>query len=61
MEKSIQFYREGLGFQTNEKSNNPTIVFFNTTGTKFELYPIHKLVEDIDAANPPIVNNGFFE
>lgn len=59
MEKSIKFYRDGLGFQTDEESNNPAIVFFNTTGTKFELYPLDKLAEDINQENPPKVGSGF--
>ncbi|KAA6326926.1 hypothetical protein EZS27_024027 [termite gut metagenome] len=43
MEKSIRFYRNGLGFQTNEKEDNPKVIFFNTSGTKFELYPLELL------------------
>ncbi|MDY0236589.1 MAG: VOC family protein [Gudongella sp.] len=31
MGKSIRFYRDGLGFKTDEKSNNPEIVFFNAS------------------------------
>lgn len=38
MEKSIKFYRDELGFDTEEKADNPKVVFFNTQGTKFELY-----------------------
>jgi catechol 2,3-dioxygenase-like lactoylglutathione lyase family enzyme len=59
MEKSIKFYRDGLGFQTKEESNNPGILFFNTTGTKFELYPIKGLAEDINEVNPPQIGIGF--
>lgn len=59
MEKSIKFYRDGLGFQTDEISNNPAIVFFNTVGTKFELFPLDKLVEDINEKNPPKIGSGF--
>jgi catechol 2,3-dioxygenase-like lactoylglutathione lyase family enzyme len=32
METSTRFYRDGLGFQTDEKENNPKMVFFNTSG-----------------------------
>ncbi len=59
MEKSIQFYRDGLGFQTEEKSNSPAVIFFNTPGTKFELYPLDLLAEDISKENPPKIGNGF--
>lgn len=59
MEKSIRFYRDGLGFKTDEKSNNPEIVFFNTAGTKLELYPIALLAKDINENNPPKITSGF--
>jgi len=59
MEESIQFYRDRLGFQTDEKSNNPQVVFFNTPGTKFELFPLDLLAKDIRAEAPPPVCSGF--
>jgi uncharacterized glyoxalase superfamily protein PhnB len=34
-------------------------VFFNTAGTKFELYPLDLLVKDISEAEPPKICNGF--
>ncbi len=59
MEKATRFYREGLGFQTDEKDNNPKIIFFNTYGTKLELYPIELLAKDINEDNPPKITYGF--
>ena len=59
MAQSIRFYRDGLGFVTDEKEDNPKVVFFNTTGTKFELYPLELLAEDINAKNPPQIASGF--
>jgi len=59
MEKSIKFYRDKLGFQTEEKGNNPPVIFFNTPGTKFELFPLDLLAEDINKENPPKIANGF--
>ncbi|MDR3327506.1 MAG: VOC family protein [Prevotellaceae bacterium] len=59
MEASLRFYRDGLDFQTNEEENNPKVVFFNTTGTKFELYPLELLVQDVSEANPPEITAGF--
>ena len=59
MEASIRFYRDGLGFSTDEKENDPKVVFFNTTGTKFELYPLNLLAEDINENNPPKIATGF--
>lgn len=59
MAQSIRFYRDGLGFATDEKADNPKVVFFNTTGTKFELYPLKLLAEDINEKNPPRIDAGF--
>ncbi|NLT57801.1 MAG: VOC family protein [Clostridiales bacterium] len=59
MEKSLRFYKN-IGFQTYEKESNPPIVFFDTQGTKLELYPIDGLAKDINADNPPPVNAGGF-
>ena len=53
MEKAIRFYRDGLGFQTDCTDENPPVCFFNTTGTKFELYPLDLLAKDISEDNPP--------
>lgn len=59
MEKSIKFYRDELGFETDEKRNNPEVIFFNTPGTKFELYPLELLAKDISEDNTPQICNGF--
>ncbi|MCR1954552.1 VOC family protein [Clostridioides mangenotii] len=59
MEKAVVFYRDVLGFETNEKENNPKVIFFNTSGTKLELYPIDLLAEDISKENPPKFGTGF--
>ncbi|QHI73618.1 VOC family protein [Aminipila terrae] len=59
MEKALQFYRDRLGFQTEEKGDSPQVVFFNTTGTKFELYPLDLLAEDISKEHTPQIGNGF--
>ncbi len=59
MGKAIQFYRDRLGFQTEEKDNSPKVVFFNTPGTKFELFPLDLLAEDISKEAPPKISSGF--
>lgn len=59
MEISIKFYRDGLGFKTNEKCNNPEVIFFSTSGTKLELCPLKLLAKDINENNPPEITNGF--
>ena len=51
--KSLKFYRDGLGFETSVKEDNPDIVFFKNNGTKLALYPLDGLSEDIDKNNPP--------
>lgn len=59
MERAIAFYRDGLGFHTDCKESNPQVCFFDTPGTKFELYPLNLLAEDINPGNPPKPCNGF--
>lgn len=54
MKTSVKFYRDELGFQTDETSDQPDIIFFNTAGTKLELYPLKELAKDIDAEHPPV-------
>ena len=49
MSLAIRFYRDGLGFETCEKGDEPQVIFFNTPGTKFELYPLGLLAKDISA------------
>ena len=58
MERSIKFYRDGLGYKTDCKENNPPVIFFDTAGTKFELFPLEQLAKDIDESNPPM-GDGF--
>ena len=58
MERSIKFYRDGLGYKTDCRENNPSVCFFDTPGTKFELFPLEQLAKDIDENNPP-KGNGF--
>ena len=53
MQRALKFYRDGLGFETDCKNDNPPVCFFNTSGTKFELYPLGALARDIDENNPP--------
>ncbi|NLD47554.1 MAG: VOC family protein [Clostridiaceae bacterium] len=59
MKRSVQFYRDGLGFQTEEIEDSPRVIFFNTPGTKFELYPLSLLTEDISSDNPLPLGTGF--
>lgn len=59
MQKALHFYRDGLGFRTNETGDNPDVVFFSTPGTKLELYPLDLLAKDINPDNPPTPGTGF--
>ena len=53
MQMALKFYRDGLGYETDCKDDNPPVCFFNTPGTKFELYPLGALARDIDENDPP--------
>ncbi len=55
--RSLRFYRDGLGWPTRA-TDASEIAFFNTTGTRFAIYPLAKLAEDISAASPP-TRSGF--
>ena len=59
MEKAIRFYRDGLGYKTDCKIDNPPVCFFDTPGTKFELYPLDLLAKDINENDPPKIGSGF--
>ena len=59
MEKAIRFYRDGLGYKIDCKENNSPICFFNTPGTKFELFPLDLLARDISENDPSKIRNGF--
>jgi catechol 2,3-dioxygenase-like lactoylglutathione lyase family enzyme len=51
--KSIAFYRDGLGFTTTVSEDNPPIVFFQSEGVTLALCPREGLAEDIDKDHPP--------
>jgi hypothetical protein len=59
MAESIRFYRDGLGFVTDEARVSPPVVFFSSAGTKLELYPINLLAQDINEDDPPPIAHGF--
>ena len=58
MQRALKFYRDGLGYETDRKEDNPPVCFFNTPGTKFELYPIDALARDTSKNDPPM-GSGF--
>ena len=55
--RSLHFYRDGLGWPT-QATDAADIAFFNTAGTRFAIYPIHKLAEEIAPALP-LARTGF--
>ena len=46
LERSLRFYRDGLGFPTTRQPDQG-IVFFQTQGVCLALYPSDKLAEDV--------------
>ena len=52
--KSLEFYRDGLGFETSVTDENPPIVFFNNRGTKLAVYPLLELEKD--TADPDLIS-----
>lgn len=48
LERSLRFYRDGLGFPTTW-STERGVIFFQTSGTVLALYPYTKLAEDVSA------------
>ena len=59
MARSVAFYRAGLGFKTDCVEDSLRVCFFDTPGTKFELYPLDLLAEDICPDDPPAIGGGF--
>lgn len=59
IQASLTFYK-GIGFKTYAKEDKPAIVFFDTQGTKLELYPLEARAKDINAENPPALSGGGF-
>src|ERR1700689_3314571 len=46
LERSYQFYKEGLGLPTT-RTPNDGIVFFQTTGVTLAIYPLEELALDV--------------
>ena len=59
MEKSVRFYRDGLGFKTDETSDNPESIAFNNRGSQIQLYPLDFVLEDVFQGNPPDMSSRF--
>ena len=56
--RSLVFYRDGLGFSSSVKEDDPPIVFFQCGGVTLALCPSTGLAEDINKHNPPL-GSGF--
>lgn len=56
--RSLRFYRDGMGFLTTVTESDPPIVFFQSQGVTLALYSRDGLAEDIDEENPP-AGEGF--
>jgi catechol 2,3-dioxygenase-like lactoylglutathione lyase family enzyme len=46
LERSLRFYRDGLGLPTTGKADDG-IIFFQTSGVTLALYPYEKLAKDV--------------
>jgi catechol 2,3-dioxygenase-like lactoylglutathione lyase family enzyme len=51
--RSLRFYRDGLGFSTTVDGSDPPIVFFQSDGVTLALCPRKPLAEDISEKDPP--------
>jgi catechol 2,3-dioxygenase-like lactoylglutathione lyase family enzyme len=51
--RSLKFYRDGLGFVTTVAEEDPPIVFFQSEGVTLALCPKEGLAEDIEKEDPP--------
>jgi catechol 2,3-dioxygenase-like lactoylglutathione lyase family enzyme len=51
--RSLRFYRDGLGFATTAVEEDPPIVFFQSEGVTLALCPRSGLASDIDEEDPP--------
>jgi catechol 2,3-dioxygenase-like lactoylglutathione lyase family enzyme len=50
LERSLRFYRDGLGFPTTW-SVEKGVIFFQTSGTCLALYPYEELAKDVSDAH----------
>jgi hypothetical protein len=57
LERSLRFYRDGLGLPTTRTADQG-IIFFQTSGTCLALYPYGKLARDV-SDNLEIGRSGF--
>src|SRR3954451_21931914 len=46
LDRSLRFYRDGLGFPTTRTADQG-IIFFQTNGTSLALYPYEELAKDV--------------
>lgn len=58
MKKSLQFYRDKLGFKTDETGDNPDVVFFCTPAPNWN-YTAGFAGKGHDPGNPPAPVPGF--
>jgi len=53
MDRTLRFYRDGLGFETSIEEGNPPIVFFQSDGATLALCPRDGMAKDISQEHPP--------
>jgi len=55
LERSLRFYRDGLGLPTTWTPDKG-VIFFQTNGVRLALYPLHELAKD--AMIDPLAHRG---
>ena len=55
LERSLRFYRDGLGLPTTWTPDKG-VIFFQTSGVRLALYPLHELAKD--AIIDPLAQRG---
>ena len=55
LERSLRFYRDGLGLPTTWTADKG-VIFFQTSGVRLALYPLHELAKD--AMIDPLAQRG---
>lgn len=54
LQKSLAFYRDGLGFPTHDYKEEQGVVFFKLEGTWLSLFPLDELAKDAQVEAPKV-------
>ena len=59
LEKSLHFYRDGLGFKTHNYTDGDEAIFFKLEGTWLSIFPKNKLAADVTVSPDGMGFSGF--